>query len=81
MIRKHLKGEKPKSVTEENDKTIITNRDGNLIYAPNIFYKIYKNNGLLRGSINKNFGALNKDKAITGFELKDLDGKLLFHIL
>ncbi len=71
QIKKALKGRKPAKVERKEDKTTITNIEGNVFVFENSTFNIYENSTIVKDAIAQNFDAINNDPSITGFELTD----------
>ncbi len=70
-IKKFLKAKKYKKKTVKNDKTEITNDEGNVLIIENIILNIYEKNNVIQNALSKNFETLNNDQSIEKFEITD----------
>ncbi|MDD2798197.1 MAG: hypothetical protein PHV20_06345 [Bacteroidales bacterium] len=70
-IKKFLKGKSPKSIDSNEDKTTITNENGDILIIENVIFNIYENSPIIKDAISQNFDAINNDPSITGFEITD----------
>jgi hypothetical protein len=70
-IKKFLKGRKPAKAERKEDKTTITNIEGNVFIFENATFNIYENSTIVKDALAQNFDAINNDPSITGFELTD----------
>ncbi len=79
-LKKFLKGNKPKTIDKQGDRTKITNRDGNVIIIENATFNIYEHSMVAKDALSQNFETLNNDPAITGFEITDRDENPLVRV-
>ncbi len=79
IIRKHLKGEKPKTVERDERRTVIVNGDGNKISVDNRAYDIHIDNQVVDGAIARGFETLDADESIKGMEIYDDKKERLFN--
>ena len=79
-IRKHLKGEKPVKVEENNHNVSITNSAGQSISVDNRTFNITMNNIVVSDSMDKVFRALNNDKSIDSLGMLSKRKKKLLEI-
>lgn len=66
-----LKGQIPKSLVENENKTTIENEDGNFITIDRFVYNQYDNNIVVKEALTESFIAIENDISIIGFEITD----------
>jgi hypothetical protein len=77
---KFLKGRQPKRIETKDDKTIITNIDGDVKVFETRIYNIYKDVPKVKSALSNNFDAINNDPLITSFEIADSNDHSLVKI-
>lgn len=77
-LRKRLKGEPPKEVTQKGDEVEIEARDGNTIIVDKRTYHTYFDNQKVNEVLSKTFKALESDPHITAFEITDANEVPMF---
>jgi hypothetical protein len=79
-IKKFLKGRKAKSVDQKEDKTEITNENGDVLIIENLTFTIYEHSPIIKDALSQNFDSLNNDPSITGFEITDRDENSIIRV-
>jgi len=79
-IKKFLKGRKAKSVDQKEDKTEITNENGDVLIIENLTFTIYEHSPIIEDALSQNFDSLNNDPSITGFEITDRDENSIIRV-
>jgi len=79
-IRKLLKGEKAKEVTQEREMTTIINAQGDKIQIDNRTYDIFTENQVIDAALGKTFDTLEGDESVQGFELYESGKKKVFDL-
>lgn len=70
-LRKALKGEPPKEVTQKDEVVQIQSNSGNTIIIDQRTYNAYFNNSKVNEALTKTFKTLESDPSITEFEITD----------
>lgn len=70
-LRKFLKAEPPKEVSQKGDEVQIQNSDNATVITDKRTYNIYFNNPKVNDVLSKTFKTLESDPNITGFEITD----------
>lgn len=70
-LRKFLKGEPPKTITEKGTKKEITNCTGQTFQAENLVVNLFQNNVIVGGALDDGFRQLEKDDSISEFQITD----------
>jgi hypothetical protein len=70
-IRKFLKGKKPDSITEIDNKIQIKNNTGNITIVEKNAYHIYQSNTMVSEALNDTYSTLTFDKNVTSFNILD----------
>jgi len=71
VLKKHLRGKKPKEIKTEGSNTIIINENNNVLNINSDIYNIYETNIIVNDALSQNFDILDNDPAITAFEITD----------
>ncbi len=79
-VKKFLKGRKPKSIEQTENKTKIANENGDILIIENSTFNIYENSSIVKDALAQNFDAINNDPSITGFEITDKDEKPIIRV-
>jgi hypothetical protein len=79
-IRKLLKGEKAKEVTQEKEMTTVINAKGEKIQIDNRTYNIFTENQVIDAALGKTFDTLEGDESVQGFELYESGKKKVFDL-
>jgi hypothetical protein len=74
-IKKFLKGKKIKEVSQEEEITVITNQEGNVLKIDNMIFNIFDKSQIVKDSLSQNFESIRNDPSITGFEITDINEK------
>jgi hypothetical protein len=79
-LRKLLKGEKPKEISEDKENINIKTKSGNIFTIEKTIYNINNNNVIINESLADHFEALEADSSIESFEVEDSREKKLFEV-
>jgi hypothetical protein len=81
-LKKHLMGERPKSVKASNEanQVIVENSDGNTIHIDQRVINIYQQVPSIDKSLTKAFEAVESDPAIESVRISDNDGRPLTRV-
>ncbi len=77
-IRKLLKGERAKEITQGKEMTTIINAQGEKIQIDNRTYNIFIENQVIDAALGKTFDTLEGDESVQGFELYESGKKKAF---
>ncbi len=77
-IRKFLKGKKPESISEIDNKIQIKNNSGDITIVEKNTYNIYQSNTMVSEALNNTYSTLTYDKNVTSFNILDKTEKPLF---
>jgi len=78
-LRKHLKKEPPKSVTQNKSSVTVENSKGENITVNNNTYNYYVNNHNIQANLDRNYTSLASDNTISSFKLTDENSEQLFN--
>lgn len=70
-LKKHLKGEEPKTIKEHDESIEIENNSGKIIFINKPVYNLYTKNPKIQDAISSNFSTLQEDPTIESFEVLD----------
>lgn len=77
-IKKHLKGDKPADVNENNEVVNLQNSDGNTINVDKRTYNIYMKNPNIDSALTKTFDTIAKDDFVSDVDILDSNENSLF---
>lgn len=79
-LKRFLKSDKAEVIKSEKNKVTIKNSKGKTIIIDNRSYEIYRDNIIVRDSLEQNFDTLSSDPSITGYEIIDEEDKPLLRV-